>query len=268
MVNDFPQALTIAGSDSDGSAGMQADMNTFQRRNVYGISILTAAVAGNSYGIQASHSFPLDFVAQEFQSIADDFKVRATKTGMLADTPMIETVVDNLIKNDFGPLILDPVIITKHGAMLLEEEAFETLKQKLIPLATLITPNYFEAVKLTEIDIKNDDDTIKAAHALQDMGSKNVMLKGRHQDPTQSEVRDFILLEDGSSFWLSEPFVNTDRVNGTGDVLSACITAEIAKGSSISDAIRVGKKFVTAAIANQIEVGHKFGPVNHLVSFD
>ncbi|RXI21167.1 bifunctional hydroxymethylpyrimidine kinase/phosphomethylpyrimidine kinase [Pediococcus pentosaceus] len=267
MSNEFPQALTIAGSDSDGSAGMEADMNTFQRRNVHGMCVMTACVAGNSYGIQASHALPTDFVDQEFQSLAADFKIRASKTGMLADSPMIETVVKNHQKFDFGPLVLDPVIITKHGALLLEEEAFETLKQQLIPLATVITPNFYEAIKLTGIDIKNDDDTIQAAHILQEMGAKNVMLKGSHKPGEQTEVRDFVLLEDGSSFWLSEPYIETDRVNGTGDVLSACITAEIAKGTDIPTAIRIAKKFVTAAIANPIAVGHKYGPVNHLAKF-
>ena len=267
MSNEFPQALTIAGSDCDGSAGMEADMNTFQRFNVHGMCVMTACVAGNSYGIQASQALPTDFVDQEFKSLADDFKIRASKTGMLADSAMIETVVKNYQKYDFGPLVLDPVIITKHGAMLLEEEAFETLKKRLVPLATVITPNFYEAIKLTGIKIKNDADMVKAAHILQDMGAKNVMLKGPHKPGEQKEVRDFVLLEDGKNFWLSEPYFETNRVNGTGDVLSACITAEISKGESLEQAIRTAKKFVTAAISHPIEVGHKFGPVNHLVEF-
>ena len=262
MANEYPQAMTIAGSDSDGSAGMEADMNTFLRRDVYGMCVLTAAVAGNSYGIQASTAMPIDFVNQEFQSIADDFKVRSAKTGMLADSAMIKTVVENVKKFDFGPLVVDPVIITKHGAMLLEEDAYQTFKELLIPLATVITPNYFEAVKLTDMEIKTDEDVKEAAHKLQKMGAKNVMLQGQHQDSDQTEVRDFVLLEDGKEFWLSEPYVNTDRVNGTGDTLSACICAEIAKGVDIETAIRTGKKWVTAAISNPVEVGHKFGPVN------
>lgn len=138
MVNEYPQVMTIAGSDSDGSAGMQADMNTFLARKVYGTSILTAAVAGNSYGIHASHALPVDFIKAEFKAIADDFKILATKTGMLTDTKTIHSVIESYKKYDFGPLIVDPVIITKHGAMLLEQEAYETVRDELIPLATVI----------------------------------------------------------------------------------------------------------------------------------
>lgn len=267
MINEFSQALTIAGSDCDGSAGMEADLNTFQRRNVHGMCVLTAAVAGNSYGIQASHVMPIEFVNQQFLSIADDFKIKACKTGMLADSNMIKAVAENYAKFNFGPLILDPVIITKHGDKLLEENALKTLKNKLIPLATLITPNHFEAIELSNINIKNDSDTINAAKKIQNMGAKNVMIKGSSHINKQIQVKDYVLLENGDNFWLSEPYVKTNRVNGTGDVLSACITAEIAKGTPIIESIKLGKKFVTNAIANPIEVGHKFGPVNHLAEF-
>lgn len=132
----------------------------------------------------------------------------------------------------------------------------------------MITPNFYEAIKLTGIDIQNDDDMERAAKMLQEMGAKNVVLKGSHKPGAQSEVRDFVLLENGESFWMSAPYVETDRVNGTGDVLSACITAEIAKGTDIATAIRIGKRFVTAAISNSIAVGHKYGPVNHLAPFE
>ena len=164
--------------------------------------------------------------------------------------------------------MLDPVIITKHGNMLLEEDAFQTLKNRLVPLATVLTPNYYEAVKLTGVKIKTKGDALKAAKLLQQMGAKNIIVKGKHDDVSQKEVTDVVLLADGTSFTLSEPFVNTTHVNGTGDVLSACVAAEIAKGKKVSSAIKQAKKFVTAAIAQQIDVGHKFGPVNHLAAYD
>ncbi|HIW89896.1 MAG TPA: bifunctional hydroxymethylpyrimidine kinase/phosphomethylpyrimidine kinase [Candidatus Ligilactobacillus excrementipullorum] len=268
MVNQFPQVLTIAGSDSDGSAGLQADMNTFQRCGVYGMSVLTAAVAGNSYGIFASHPMPLDFINQQFKVLTDDFVIKACKTGMLTDTATIKTVADNYRQYDLGPLVLDPVIITKHGDMLLEEDAFETLKSELIPQATVLTPNYYEAVKLTGTEIDSPADALQAAHILQKMGAKNVMVKGRHTSTTQAEVTDTVLLEDGTSFTLSAPYINTTHINGTGDLLSACIAAEIAKGTSIEAAIRQAKKFVTAAIADELSVGHKYGPVNHLTDYN
>ncbi|MFD1318081.1 bifunctional hydroxymethylpyrimidine kinase/phosphomethylpyrimidine kinase [Loigolactobacillus zhaoyuanensis] len=263
MANEFPQAMTIAGSDSDGSAGMEADLHTFFVRKVYGMAAVTTCVAGNSYGIHASFTLPTDFIDQEFADIAADFKVRACKTGMLADSTLIKNVVKNYQQYDFGPLVVDPVIMTKHGAQLLEESAFATLREELLPLATVVTPNFFEAEKLTEMTITTDADMETAAAKLQTLGAKNIIIKGRHHDNTQTEVRDFVLLESGKSFWLTEPYINTDRVNGTGDSLSACITAEIAKGATVEAAIRTAKKFVNVAIANQIQVGHKFGPINH-----
>ncbi|UQS86074.1 bifunctional hydroxymethylpyrimidine kinase/phosphomethylpyrimidine kinase (plasmid) [Nicoliella spurrieriana] len=262
-MNQYPQALTIAGSDSDGSAGMQADLHTFHSLKVYGTSVVTACVAGNSYGIHDSVTMPLSFIAQEFKDLADDYQVRAAKTGMLGNSDLINTVVENYQKYDFGPLVVDPVIITKHGDMLLEQSAFETLKQNLIPLATVITPNFFEAQKLTEMQINSDADMMTAAKKLRDMGAKNVMVKGRHDSDEQTQVSDLVLLEDGSHFWLTGKYFNTDRKNGTGDSLSAGIAAELAKGASVTDAIKIAKGYVERAIQNEILVGHKYGPINH-----
>ncbi|GKT03120.1 bifunctional hydroxymethylpyrimidine kinase/phosphomethylpyrimidine kinase [Furfurilactobacillus entadae] len=263
MANEFPQVVTIAGSDSDGSAGLQADLNTFFTRDVYGMSIVTACVAGNSYGIQAATAMPADFIDQQFTSLNDDFNLRAAKTGMLSDAALIKNVVANYKRVDFGPLVVDPVIVTKHGAMLLETDAFETLREELVPLAAVITPNFYEAEKLVEMSINSPEDMLTAANKLQALGAKNVMIKGQHNDENQTEVRDLVLLESGEHFWLSAPYVHTDRVNGTGDSLSACITAELAKGQSVKDAITIAKHYVNTAIANEIAVGHKFGPINH-----
>lgn len=263
MTNSYPQALTIAGSDSDGSAGMQADLHTFFARGVYGASVITACVAGNSYGIHASVPMPTDFIDQEFADLADDYHIRAAKTGMLADSELIEDVVKNYQAADFGPLVVDPVIMTKHGNQLLEESAFNTLRTKLIPLATVLTPNFYEVQKIAEMTINSDDDMIAAARKMQAMGAKNVVAKGSHANADQETVRDFVLLESGDSFWLSEPYHQTDRVNGTGDSLSACITAELAKGTPMKTAITIAKQFVNTAIGSPIAVGHKFGPINH-----
>ncbi|GEO66568.1 bifunctional hydroxymethylpyrimidine kinase/phosphomethylpyrimidine kinase [Levilactobacillus spicheri] len=263
MTNTFPQALTIAGSDSDGSAGMQADLHTFFARGVYGASVITACVAGNSYGIHASVPMPTDFIDQEFADLAADYHIRAAKTGMLADSELINDVVKNYQQADFGPLVVDPVIMTKHGNQLLEESAFQTLRTQLLPLATVLTPNFFEVEKIAETTIKSDDDMVAAAHRMQQMGAKNIIAKGSHALPDQTMVRDFVLLENGDSFWLSQPYHATDRVNGTGDSLSACITAELAKGTPMRQAITLAKAFVNTAIGQPIEVGHKFGPINH-----
>lgn len=264
-MNSYPQVLTIAGSDCDGSAGAQADLKTFMARNTYGMSVLTSAVAGNSYQISASHIMPVDFINAQCDALAEDFTISAFKTGMLADTPTINAVVDNITKYDFGFFVLDPVITTKHGNMLLEESAYQTLTTKLLPLADMITPNFFEAQKLADMEINNDDDMVAAAKKLQAKGVKNVLLKGRHNDDSQTEVRDLLLLENGDTKWFAEDFIKTDRVNGTGDTLAACIVAEYAKENSIADSVATAKKFTHAAIKNEIEIGHKFGPINHFV---
>ncbi|WP_281166106.1 bifunctional hydroxymethylpyrimidine kinase/phosphomethylpyrimidine kinase [Liquorilactobacillus sicerae] len=268
MLNQYPQAMTIAGSDSDGSAGMQADLHTFFTRKVYGISVMTACVAGNSYGIHASVSLPLDFIRQEFADIAADFQVKAVKTGMLADSKLIKEVVENYQKYDFGPLVVDPVIMTKHGNQLLAENAFETLREELIPLATVITPNFYESQKLTGIEIHTAADLKAAAEQLQQLGAKNVVAKGPHHDQQQTVVKDFVLLESGKSFWLSEPYYPTTHINGTGDSLSACIAAEIAKQTPVETAIRIAKSYVNIAISQEIAVGHKYGPINHWAGED
>lgn len=264
MEEQYLQVMTIAGSDSDGSAGMQADMHTFFTRGVYGVSVMTACVAGNSYGIGASVTLPTDFIDKEFALIAEDYQVKAAKTGMLADSTLIETVVENYQKYDFGPLVVDPVIVTKHGNLLLEESALQSLKDKLLPLATVLTPNFYEAEKLTGRSFSEEEDYVQAAKELQQMGAKNVMIKGHHlKDADQKDVKDYVLLESGKSFWLSAPFYPTDRINGTGDSLSACIAAELAKGKSVEEAIRFAKEYVNVAIREEINVGHKYGPINH-----
>ena len=263
MTNTYPQALTIAGSDSDGSAGMQADLHTFFARGVYGASVMTACVAGNSYGIHASVALPTDFIDQEFQDLTADYRIQAAKTGMLADSELIHDVVKNYQAADFGPLVVDPVIMTKHGNQLLEESAFETLRTQLLPLATVLTPNFYEVQKIAETTIHNDADMLAAARKMQTMGAKNIVAKGSHAIADQTTVRDLVLLESGESFWLSQPYHATDRVNGTGDSLSACITAELAKKTPIKQAITIAKTFVNTAIGHPIDVGHKFGPINH-----
>jgi phosphomethylpyrimidine kinase len=226
---------------------------------------LTAAVAGNSYGIHDSVNMPIDFIKSQIKDIKDDFKVSAFKTGMLSDSKIIHTVAEQIKDKSFGTFVLDPVIITKHGAMLLEEDAYQTLIDELFPLADLITPNFYEAKKLSGMNLDNREEIDEAAHKLRELGPKNVMIKGQHSDDSIDTVEDFILLEDGQSFWVSEPYIKTDHINGTGDTLSSSIVAEIAKGADMEQAIRTSKTFTYNAIKNEIDVGHKFGPINHFI---
>lgn len=263
MIQQDIQALTIAGHDSDGSAGMPADLHAFFVDGVYGHGILTAAVAGNSYDITAQEVMPKEFIAEQFHQLARDFQIKAAKTGMLANDDVINVVADHYDSQTFGPLVVDPVIITKHGAMLLAQSAYELFRERIIPLAKVITPNFYEAQKLAEMTINNRQDQLTAAQRLQEMGAKNVVVKGAHSDNAQDSVDDLVLLEDGSHFWTSKPFIKTSRLNGTGDAFSAIIAAELAKGQDVPSAVRRAKDAVYAAIANPLTVGHKFGPINH-----
>ena len=263
MIQQNIQALTIAGHDSDGSAGMPADLHAFFVDGVYGHGILTAAVAGNSYDITAQQVMPKEFIAEQFHQLARDFTISAAKTGMLANDDVVNVVADHYDPKMFGPLVVDPVIITKHWAMLLAQSAYELFRERIIPLATVITPNFYEAQKLAEMKITSRQDQLTAAQRLHEMGAKNVVVKGAHSDDAQDTVDDLVLLEDGHHFWMSKPFIQTSRLNGTGDAFSAIIAAELAKGQDVTAAVRRAKDAVYAAIANPLTVGHKFGPINH-----
>lgn len=262
-MTQFPQAVTIAGHDSDGSAGMPADLHTFFADGVYGHGLLTAAVAGNSYHITQAHVMPADFITEQFKVLAADFDIKAAKTGMLATKEVIAAVAAGLKAVDFGAVVVDPVIITKHGNTLLEPEAEAAFKRQIIPLADVITPNFYEAQHLTQIELSDDAAFAKAAQQFKEWGAKNVVIKGKHTSGQTEPVRDYVLLASGEHFWMEEDYVATDRVNGTGDSFSALIAAELAKGNPLKEALNKAKKFVHAAIAQPIEVGHKFGPINH-----
>jgi len=260
-INAFPQTLTIAGTDSGGGAGIMADIKTMQERHTFATAVVVAVTAQNTLGVQDFMALPTKLIDEQFASLAADLKISACKTGMLADAEHVKIVAANLRKYDFGPLTVDPVMIAKGGAPLLAADAIDSVKQLLLPLATLVTPNLPEAQRLTGMTISNAAETKAAAHYLQQLGAKNVLIKGGHAD--QSEVRDFALLASGDSFWVSAPRVATKRTHGTGDTLSSCITAELAKGKTMAQAIRLAKKFVAAAIAETIQVGHGHGPLNH-----
>lgn len=260
-------AVTIAGNDSDGSAGMPADLHAFYARNVYGMGLMTAAVAGNTTGIYASQIMPSDFIAKQFEVLASDFDIGAAKTGMVANAEIINVVADNLEKYNFGKIVIDPVIITKHGNSLLDDRAYQTFIDRLVPLADIITPNFYEQKKLTGLELENMDQVKQGAKMLQEMGAKNVLMKGRH-DGDQKEVCDLLLTEDGKFHTLVKPHFVTDRVNGTGDTLSAVIAAELAKGTPLIKSVEIAKDFTYQAISHPIEVGSKYGPINHWAAQD
>lgn len=260
-VNRTPQVVTIAGSDSGGEAGLQADLKTFQARHVFGMSIVVALTAQNTYGVQASLPIPGGFIDAQFQSLATDFNIRAAKTGMLADREHVEAVVRNLQQVDFGPLIVDPVMVAKGGATLLASEAVVTIKEQLLPLADVVTPNLPEAEILVGKKIVTNADMVQAARTIQTLGVKHVIIKGGHRQNHKAE--DLILLADGTCYWLSAPRIATANTHGTGDTFSACIAAELAKGQPLKAAIMTAKAFLQGAISQGISVGHGHGPTNH-----
>ncbi|MDF7638015.1 bifunctional hydroxymethylpyrimidine kinase/phosphomethylpyrimidine kinase [Lactobacillus sp. ESL0791] len=260
-INSFPQVLTIAGTDSGGGAGIMADLKTFQMQHVFGTAVVVAVTAQNTLGVQASYLLPLKMIDQQCSSLAADFHIRACKTGMLGDAAHVHQVALNLQKYDFGFTTIDPVMVAKGGAPLLSEDAVTVVKKELLPLADLVTPNLPEAEKLTGQKVTKQEQYPDLAAQLQNYGVKNVMIKGGHFPDEQA--KDYILLEDGNSFWVSSPRTHTKRTHGTGDTLASCITAQIALGKDLPTAIKLAKKYVTATIKDTIQVGHGHGPLNH-----
>ncbi|PJG86033.1 bifunctional hydroxymethylpyrimidine kinase/phosphomethylpyrimidine kinase [Conservatibacter flavescens] len=262
-MSNFPQALTIAGSDSGGGAGIQADLKTFQMRRVFGTSAITAITAQNTLGVFDIHSIPLTTIESQLKAIAEDFSISAHKIGMLGTVETIECVANCLRQYDFGMLVLDPVMIAKGGAPLLKNNAIDALRQQLLPLADVITPNLPEAEALTGIVINDQRAVEKAARQLQEWGVKTVVIKGGHSQNSQSAVCSDWVFTPTEQFTFESPRFPTRHTHGTGCTFSACITAELAKGNSIYDSIQTAKAFISAAISQPLNIGQGHGPTNH-----
>ena len=262
-MTQIAQALTIAGSDSGGGAGNQADLKTFQMRGVYGMSVLAAVTAQNTLGVQAIHGVPLDIIRAQIDSIAADFQVAAFKIGMLGTAEVIECVAEKISGKPFGRLVLDPVMVAKGGAPLLQQNAVDSLVKFLLPQAEVITPNLPEAMALTGIDIVDKQSAQRAAQMLQAQGVKTVVIKGGHSGNSQSaECRDWIFTPN-EHFVLQSPRYPTPHTHGTGCTFSACLTAELAKGADIRSAVQTAKAYIGAAISHPLNIGHGHGPTNH-----
>lgn len=263
---DIPQVITIASTDASGGAGINADLKTFHNQGVYAATIVVGLTAQNTYGVQDQYPIPEKFILEEFKSIADDLDIKAAKTGALLDEVRVHAVAQGWQSHNLGKLIIDPVMVAKGGAHLLSDTAIDTLKTELIPLAFLITPNLPEAEVLVGRSLKTDQDIIHAAMTIQNMGVKNVLIKGGHRADSKNEFADYILYADGSSERLTMPGIKTKRTHGTGDTLSSFITANLAKGYDLKDIMPVAKKFTYEAIRQTINVGHGHGPLNHWVA--
>lgn len=255
-------ALTIAGSDSGGGAGIQADLKTFQELGVFGTSALTAVTAQNTLGVHGVYPIEAAGVDAQIQAVLDDFTVGAVKTGMLFSADIIEAVAVSLKNNGCPPLVIDPVMIAKGGASLLKDEAVTALKAHLLPLATLVTPNIPEAEVLADMTIQSTADYKEAANRILSSGAKAVILKGGHSNDAQF-AEDFFFGADGYSFTIKSERIATKDTHGTGCTFSAAITAFIAQGKSLQEAVHEAKVFIRAAISDGLQLGGGHGPTNH-----
>jgi hydroxymethylpyrimidine/phosphomethylpyrimidine kinase len=262
-------ALTIAGSDSSGGAGIQADLKTFSAFGVYGASVITALTAQNTRGVQGIHPVPPAFVAQQLQSVLSDLAVGAIKTGMLANADIVRTVAAVLAAAPARPLVVDPVMVATSGDVLLTPDAIGALKQHLLPIATLITPNLAEAALLLGSEQAQGEAAVVAqARALRAAGCRAVLIKGGHaaQDHGAGEAAVDILVDAAGVERFVRPRIATPHSHGTGCTLSAAIAALLACGVALGEAIDRAKAFVWHALQHgrQLGVGHGRGPVDHL----
>ncbi|WP_068500192.1 bifunctional hydroxymethylpyrimidine kinase/phosphomethylpyrimidine kinase [Paenibacillus kribbensis] len=258
------RALTIAGSDSGGGAGIQADLKTFQELDVYGMSAITAVTVQNTLGVHGVYPLPQEAAAEQIEAVGSDLGVDALKTGMLFDAGIIRLVSEQIRRFGWEKVVVDPVMIAKGGAALLQPEAMQALQDDLLPLALVVTPNIPEAEALTGISIRTMEDRREAARHISNMGPKFVVIKGGHADESNSSGQIVDLLFDGTAFTeIGGKRVRTVHTHGTGCTFSAAITAELAKGMPVSEAILNAKAFIQAAIEEPLHLGQGHGPTNH-----
>jgi len=258
----MPNALTIAGSDSGGGAGIQADLKTFAALGVFGTSAITSVTAQNTVGVQGVHDLPPEFVGRQIDSVLEDIGIDAAKTGMLSNAAIIEVVATTVKAHAIRRLVVDPVMVAKGGASLLQPDAVKTLITRLLPLALVVTPNVPEAEVLWGQTIAGFAEMHEAARWIHDLGPRYVVVKGGHLG-----IRAIDLVYDGSTFtMLDAERIDTPHTHGTGCVFSAAITAELAKGSPVPEAIATAKRFITAAISHGFQLGKGFGPTDPMAA--
>jgi hydroxymethylpyrimidine/phosphomethylpyrimidine kinase len=251
--------MTIAGSDSGGGAGIQADLKTFAALGVYGTSVITAVTAQNTVGVSGIHEVPVEMVAAQIEAVLIDLGADAVKTGMLASSSIIETVARELSRFRVERLVVDPVMVAKSGDRLLREEAVDALRRSLLPLASVVTPNIPEAETLAGVKIASAEDVRRAARAIFNMGAKSVVVKGGHLPGPPVD-----LLYDGREFReFSGRRIETRSTHGTGCTFASAIAAGLAQGRELVDAIARAKEYVAQAMERAFPIGEGHGPLNH-----
>ena len=258
-MSKIPCALTIAGTDPSGGAGIHADLKTFQELKSYGMSVITSVVAQNTTGVQAVHHLPLEMIEQQLASVFSDMPVHTLKTGMIANIDMMKVVANKISKQNI-PFVMDPVMVATSGDPLIAEDARQFLRTHLLPLTTVVTPNIPEAESITEATIETEEDMKEAAaEIVHKYGAKAALVKGGH---LTGDAVDF--LYDGNQIHtFSTPRIDTKNTHGTGCTLSAAITAYLSQDHSLYESVKQAKDFVTAAIQHSFELGQGNGPTNH-----
>ena len=258
-MTSLPVALTIAGTDPSGGAGIMADLKSFQARDVYGMAVITSLVAQNTRGVQLIEHVSSEMLKAQLESVFSDILPQAVKTGMLATTEIMEIIQPYLKRLDC-PYVLDPVMVATSGDTLIDTSARQYLKTNLLPLATIITPNLPEAEEIVGFSIKDQEDMQKAGRLiLKEFGPQSVVIKGGH---LEGGAKDFLFTKDEEFVWES-PRIQTCHTHGTGCTFAAVITAELAKGKTLYQAVDKAKAFITRAIQDAPGLGHGSGPVNH-----
>ncbi len=261
------KALTIAGSDSGGGAGIQADLKTFTALGVYGTSVITALTAQNTVGVQGIQEVPAEFVGRQIDSVMQDIGADSVKIGMLANEKVIEVVADRIKKYKMKLVVLDPVMVAKGGDRLIHKNAQDILVNKLFPLVYLITPNLYEAEVLTGLKIKSVEQMISAAKEMLKMGPKNILVKGGHLKEEQGAI-DILVDNNEKIYKFVSKRIRTKNTHGTGCTYSSAIAAKLADGCTLIDSVKTAKKYIDCAIKGGqfLQIGHGHGPLNHMVS--
>lgn len=252
-------ALTIAGSDSGGGAGIQADLKTFSALGVFGMSVITAVTAQNTQEVRSVQNIDLSVVKDQLEAVFDDIPVHAVKIGMLASPDIVNVVAHGLQHYAPPHIVLDPVMVSKGGHSLMSDEAIDTLKHSLLPVATLVTPNIPEAEKLVGGEIRSEDDMKDACRHIKELGVGAVLVKGGHLRGDANDV-----LFDGEHFhWFKAKRIVTKNTHGTGCTLSSAIAALLARDFTLSEAVAKAKQYMTVAITNSLDLGSGHGPTHH-----
>ena len=266
----YKRVLTLAGSDSGGGAGIQADLKTFSALGCYGMSVITSITAQNTSGVTAVHPVPVDIIASQFDAVIGDIGADAIKIGMLCNQEIVKTVAELLSKVKHIPIVVDPVMVAKGGSKLLSENAINILKSEIFPLTTLVTPNIPEAEAILNSVINTEKDLPETSEELLKLGCKSVLIKGGHLKSNQaSDYLAIKQLDKIESHWFHSDRIDTVNTHGTGCTLSSAIACYIAHGNSLRNAVEQAKNYVTNAISAgaKYKIGNGHGPLHHMYKF-